>query len=55
VDYKNKSDISNKRGTGTTSKSPRKYLDNIPGKHDITELQITAILDARHLLQKVLL
>ena len=30
--------------TGTISKSFRKYLSNIPGKHDIKELQKTAIL-----------
>ena len=30
--------------TGTTSKSSRHYLSNIPGKHEITELQQRAIL-----------
>jgi len=29
--------------TGTISKSFRQYLSNIPGKHDIKELQETAI------------
>jgi len=39
--------------TGTTSKSLRKYLRNIPGKHKIRELQKTAILGTAHILQKV--
>jgi hypothetical protein len=30
--------------TGTMSKSFRKYLNNVPGKHDIKEPQHTAIL-----------
>jgi len=30
--------------TGTTSKSFRKYVSNIPGKHEVKELQKTAIL-----------
>jgi hypothetical protein len=30
------------RATGTTSKSFRKYLNNIPEEHDIEELQQTA-------------
>jgi hypothetical protein len=34
--------------TGTISKSFRKYLPNIPGKHDIKELQKTAILGTAH-------
>jgi hypothetical protein len=29
--------------TGTISKSFRRYLSNIPGKHDIEELQKTAM------------
>jgi len=43
-----------KGATGTTSKSFRKYPSNIPGKHEIKELQKTAILDTEHLLQEVL-
>jgi hypothetical protein len=31
--------------TGTISKSLRQYSSNIPGKHEIKELQKTAILD----------
>jgi hypothetical protein len=29
--------------TGTISKSFRKYVSNIPGKHEVKELQKTAI------------
>jgi hypothetical protein len=36
--------------TGTISKSFRKYLSSIPGKHDIKELQKTAILGTAHTL-----
>jgi len=39
--------------TGTTSKSLRQYLSNIPGKHEIKELQKTAILGTAHILRKV--
>jgi hypothetical protein len=41
--------------TGTISKSFRKYLSSIPGKHDIKELQKTAILGTAHILWKVLM
>ena len=37
--------------TGTISESPRLYLSNIPGKHDIKELQKTAILSTAHKLR----
>ena len=40
--------------TGTISKSFRKYVSNIPGKHEVKELQKTAILGTAHLLRKVL-
>jgi hypothetical protein len=40
---------------GTISKSFRKYLNDIPGKYDIKELQKTAILGTAHILQKVLM
>ena len=40
--------------TGTISKSFRKYVSNIPGKHEVKELQKTAILDTAHILRKVL-
>jgi hypothetical protein len=41
--------------TGTVSKSFRKYLSSIPRKHDIKELQKTAILGTAHILRKVLM
>jgi len=37
--------------TGTISKSCRKYVSNIPGKHEVKELQKTAILDTSHILK----
>jgi len=36
--------------TGTISKSFRKYVSNIPGNHEVKELQKTAILGAAHIL-----
>ena len=39
---------------GTISKSFRQYLSNILGKHEIKELQKTAVLDTAHVLWKVL-
>jgi hypothetical protein len=45
---------SNNRGTGTMSKSFRKYLSNIPGKHEIKKLQETVILGTAHVRGKVL-
>jgi hypothetical protein len=41
--------------TGTISKTFRKYLSNIPGKHEIKELQKIAILVTEHILRKVLM
>ena len=41
--------------TGTISKSFRKYMSYIPGKHEVKELQRTAILGAAHILRKVLM
>jgi hypothetical protein len=41
--------------TGTISKSVRKYLSSVPGKHDIKELQKTAILGTAHILREVLM
>ena len=42
------------RATGTISKSFRKYISNIPGNHEVKELQKTAILGTAHTLRKVL-
>ena len=39
---------------GTISKSFRKYVSNIPGNHEVKELQKTAILGTAHMLRKVL-
>jgi hypothetical protein len=44
-----------KRATRIISKSLRQYLRNIPGTHEIQELQRTAILDTAHILRKVLM
>ena len=41
-------------GTGTISKSFRKYVSNIPGNHEVKELRKTAILGTAHILRKVL-
>jgi hypothetical protein len=41
--------------TETSSFSPRQYLRNIPGKHEIKELQKTAILGTAHTLREVLM
>jgi len=40
--------------TGIISKSFRKYVSNIPGKHEVKELQKTAILGIAHIIRKVL-
>jgi len=40
--------------TGTISKSFRKYMSNIPGNHEVKELQETAILGTAHIQRKVL-
>ena len=41
--------------TGTISESFGKYVSNIPGKHEVKELQKTAILGTAHILRKVLM
>ena len=41
--------------TGTISKSFRKYVNNIPGNHEVKELQKTATFGTAHILRKVLL
>jgi hypothetical protein len=38
--------------TGTISKSLRKYVSNVPGNHDVRELQKTATLGTAHILQR---
>jgi len=41
--------------TGNISKSFRKYVGNITVKHEVKELQKTAILGTSHILRKVLM
>ena len=41
--------------TGTISESLRKYVSNIPGNHEVKELQKTAILGTAHIIRKVLM
>jgi len=41
--------------TGTISKSFRKYVRNILGKHEVKKLQKTAMLGTAHILRKVLM
>jgi len=41
--------------TGTVSKSFRKYVSNITGKHEINELQKTSVLGTAHIIRKVLI
>jgi len=44
-----------KGANGTVSKSFRKYVSNIPGKHEVKELQKIAILGTAHILREVLM
>jgi hypothetical protein len=41
------------RATGTISKPFRKYPSNVPGKHEIKEMQKTSILGMTQILRKV--
>ena len=41
--------------TGAISESFRKYVSNIPGNHEVKELQKTAILNTAQILRKVLM
>jgi len=43
------------RATRAISKSFRKYVSNIPGKHGVKEIHKTAILGTAHILRKVLM
>ena len=51
----NNNNNNNKGATGAISRSFRKYVNNIPGKHEVKELQKTAILGTAHILRKVLM
>ena len=55
MECKNKGDASNNGGDWDNLKSFRKYVSNIPGKHEVKELQKTAILGTAHILRKVLM
>jgi hypothetical protein len=56
VECINEVDTSNNRGDwGTISKSFRNYVSKIPGKHEVKELQKTAILGTGHILREVLM
>ena len=54
MEGKNKGDSSNNRSDWDHFKSFRKYISNIPGNHEVKELQKTAILGTAHILRKVL-
>ena len=41
--------------TGTISKTFKKYMSNIPGNHEVKELQKIAILGTAHIFRKVLM
>jgi hypothetical protein len=41
--------------TGTISKSFRKYVSTVPGNHEVTEIEKTAILGTAHILRRVLM
>jgi hypothetical protein len=43
-----------KGATETISMSFRKYVSNIPGNHEVEEIQKTAMLGTAHILRKVL-
>ena len=48
MECENNSDTSSNRGK-SVSESFRNYLSNIPGKHDVKELEKTAILSTAHI------
>ena len=54
MEGKNKGDTSNNRSDWDHSKSFRKYISNIPGNHEVKDVQKTAILGTAHILRKVL-
>jgi hypothetical protein len=54
VERKNKSNTSNKRGNLNPQEVIKK-VSNIPGNHEIKNVQNTAILDTSHILREVLI
>jgi hypothetical protein len=55
VEGKNKSYTCNSGGNWNISKSFRKYLSNILVKHEIKEIQKTALLGSAHVLGTLLM
>ena len=55
VGCENEGDTSNNRGNWDHLKTFRKYVSNIPGNHEVKELQKTAILGTAHILRKILM
>jgi hypothetical protein len=55
VEFKKKGTPLITGANGTISKSFRKYLSSVPGKHGMKELQKTAILGTAHTLREVLM
>ena len=51
-DFRDYANLSN--NNNNNNKSFRKYVGNIPGSHEVRELQKTAILGTAHILRKVL-
>jgi UDP-N-acetylglucosamine 2-epimerase len=40
-------------GTGTISETLRQYMSNVPGKHEVKELQKTAVLCTAHTTESI--
>jgi hypothetical protein len=55
VKYENKSGTSNINGDWNNFRIIQTNLSNVPGKHEIKELQKTAVLDTALILRKVLM
>jgi hypothetical protein len=55
VELKNKSDISNNMSNWNNVRLFRKYLSNVPGKHNVKTIYKTAILVTAHMLWKALM
>jgi hypothetical protein len=46
--------VRRRRRRRINEKKKRNYVSNIPGNHDVRELQKTAILGTAHIIRKVL-
>jgi hypothetical protein len=51
----NNNNNNNNRGDWDYFKDIKKYVSNIPGNHEVKELQKTAVLGTAHILRKVLM